>query len=134
MAIKTKIKRMPAPLYCSYSRFINSFPDGFRPSLTAILMRSKRGTFPAFIRLENKASPALFLSSEILSYTEKTFGDAFPSAVADVAKALGLPKPRRKKAGAKGPFRDSRRQNFSATLALCISAERQSDRAPVKWR
>ena len=91
-----QIARTLSP-YCTYFDFVGAFHPAYRPSLTAVIQRSKRGTFPAFIRLENKASPALFLRSEILEYTEKTMGDAYPSSVEDVRKALGLPKKVKKK-------------------------------------
>lgn len=85
------------PSRCVYGDFINILPPDYRVSLPNLLQRSRRGTFPPYIRLTTKFSPALFSVEDVVFWTEKTFGLHYPDVVIAMKKALGVESPKTKK-------------------------------------
>jgi len=92
----TTTKKLQPPIHCVYGDFIDAIHPDYRLSLQNLIQRSKRGTFPACVRLSGKRSPALFVRTEIMAWGEKTFSQFYPETVDDLRKALGLETPAKK--------------------------------------
>jgi hypothetical protein len=95
----TKKAKTPVPIHCVYSDFAAVIPEEYRQTLPNFIQRTRRGTFPPYIRAEGKkTNPALFERQAIVAWSASVYGLHKPQALIEMATTLGVKLPRKKRA------------------------------------
>ena len=76
--------------YCTFSDFSPAFPRAVAQD--KIIAMSRRGTFPASVRVAGRKDEALFRREAVIAWFHAKFSEVAPDAVTEVEKLLGQPK------------------------------------------